>query len=475
MNCVRWTIAILSLCAFASWTQAQEPERIDALVRKLGSAAFVQREQARKEIEAIGPAALETLRRAGKTSDVETARRLAELIGRFEEQLLTQQILAPKVLDLYIMDASVQLAIAELSKQFGYAIQSQGDATPFADKKVTLIGKMAFWQAIDRLCEQGGLMEMVDLTPAPQPIQPPGGGRIMRGRMPVLPQPAPAGPLRLTVRGNEKSLVSHAGSVKTEVRIKPSADYARTKELDVTLIVSAEPSLLNSAVSGRPAFAKLIDDKGRALQPSLEAANQPGDATSGQRFTQVRIKDEHAAKQIKEMAGNLPLQLDLQNVILAKMEKVMDAEGKSAAGANGGTLKVLSLKKLPNDAIEVQVTMENLIPNPFGNNVIINGGNVMIRGNINGNIVINGGNVRINGSGGNAKDLPDLLDAKGQKYKVSSVANDSFNFVNGSCTRSATIVFQPSPGQGEPRELVLFGSRTHTIAVPFRFENVPLP
>jgi hypothetical protein len=481
MNRVRRTFAILSLLVLASWAAAQpsaNPELIDALVRKLGSASFVQREQARKEIEAVGPAALEALRRATKTSDAETARRIAELIGRFENQLLTQQILAPKEIELNFEGVTVQQAIAELSSKSGYAIQFQGDATPFADKKVTLTGKLAFWHAFDRLCDQAGLMELVELNPVAPPVY---SARIMRGRgMQLAPQSAPAGPIRLTLRGNEKSFVSHAGSVKTEVRIKQSPDYAKTRELDVTLIVSAEPSLLNSAVIGRPAFAQLVDDKGRTMQPSLEATNQPGDVThvglnSGQRFTQIRIKEEQAAKQIKAMVGNLPLQVDLQNVILAKMEKIMDSAGKSVDGASGGTLKVQSVKKLPNDATEVQVTMENLIPNPFGNNIIINGGNVIIRGNvqINGGIVIGPNGVRVNG--GNTKDLPDLVDAKGQKFRVASIANDGFNFVNGSSTRSATIVFQPNPGQGEPRDLVLFGTRTHTIAVPFRFENLPLP
>ena len=193
------------------------------------------------------------------------------------------------------------------------------------------------------------------------------------------------------------------------------------------------------------------------------------------RSAQVRIKDDaNAAKQIKEIVGNLPLQLDLQNVVLARIEKIMESAGKSVDGVNGGSLKVQSVKKLPNDAIEIQVSMENLTQNPFGNNIIINGGNVMIRGNINGNIVINGGNVRVNGAN-NAKDLPDLLDAKGQKFKIHNVANDSVNFVNGSSSRTATIIFQPNPGQAGPRELVLYGTRTHTIAVPFRFENVPLP
>lgn len=479
MNRVRWTLAMLAFFVLASWAGAQgsaDRERINALVAKLGSASFAQREQARTELEAAGPAALDALRRAAKTSDAETSRRIAYLIARCEEQLLTKQVLAPKEVDLWLEGVTVQEAILELAMKSGYAIQFQGDATPFADKKVTLKGKMAFWQAFEKLCDQGGLMELVDLNPAPQPME---MTRVMRGRMPPPAQPASSGPIRLILRGKEKSLVSHAGSVKTEVRISRDA---KSKELLVTLIVSAEPSLLNSSVVGRPAFAKLLDDKGGALLPIAAAppADQyfaMGDAGVSQpiqRFTQFRLKDDAtAAKQIKEMAGSLPLQLDLQNVLLARMEKVMESAGKSVNGANAGTLKVASVKKLANDAVEIHVSMENLTPNPFGNNIIINGGNVIIRGNINGGVVIGAGGVRVNGAGG--KDLPDLLDAKGQKFKVASVANDAFTFGNGSWSRGATIVFQPNAGQAEPRELVLFGTRTHTIAVPFRFENVPLP
>ncbi len=480
MTQARWVLAILGCLAATRVAHAQapaNPERIDALVRKLGNASFVQREQAGKELEEIGPAALEPLRRAAKTSDAETARRLAELVARFEEQILTKQILAPKEVDLYFEDFTVQKAILELTMKSGYAIQFQGDATPFADKKITVTGKMPFWQAFDKLCDQAGLMELVDPNPTPQAIPP---GPIMRGRPSLPPQPTPAGPIRLTLRGKEKSLVSHAGSVKTEVRVSRDT---KSKDLLATLIVSAEPVLLNSSVIGRPAFTKLLDGKGRILQPGPDSDALPPDqyfpmglATvtwANARSTHVRIKDDaNSATQIKEMAGNLPLQLDLQNVVLAKMERVMDAAGKSVDGVNGGSLKVQSIKKLPGDAIEIQVSMENLTPNPFGNNVIINGGNVMIRGNI--NVVVNGGNVRVNGAN-NSKGLPDLLDAKGQKFKINSVANDSVNFVNGSTSRNATIVFQPNPGQAAPRDLVLYGIRTHTIAVPFRFENVPLP
>src|SRR5438105_3573030 len=100
----RLTLAFTLCLAIGTLASGQTPNaddaRIDALVRKLGSASFVQREQARKDLEAIGTPALERLRLAGKSADAETNRRIGALVRLFEEQVLTRQILAPKELDL---------------------------------------------------------------------------------------------------------------------------------------------------------------------------------------------------------------------------------------------------------------------------------------------------------------------------------------------------------------------------------------
>jgi hypothetical protein len=459
----------------------------------------VQREQSRKELEAIGTPALEPLRRMNKTADVEVNRRIAELIRRLEEQLLTRQILAPKEVHLKWNGVGVQQAIAELASLSGYPIQFQGDATKFADKKITLdTGKLAFWEALDRVCEQAGLMERIDLavrvtTDDPIVLRGKKGG-ILRIQQFPPPAPAPPGPIVLVHRGNEKSMVSYAGAVKTQLRIsrEPSG-----KEINLLFVVSAEPRMLNNTLLGQPIIDKAFDDQSRNLQivPDVPKADTNhvdelqqlaaqglittdfGLHVSSRRSAQIRVKDgEQTAKQLKELAGKLTLQLDRQNETLVKIDKVLEAAGKSADSPNGGTMKVRAVKKFASGDIELQVTLDNLTPNPFGDNVIINGGNIIIRGNLNvQGMVIGPGGVRINGGSGSSNDLPDLIDAKGQKYKATKVIGDSFNFVNGSSSRTVTIYFQPNPGQAEPHELVLFGTRTHTIALPFRFENLPLP
>src|SRR2546425_6777614 len=111
MKLGRWISAFGLALIFGAAGLAQTPsadaDRIDALVRKLGSSSYVQREQAKKELEAIGTPALEALRKAAKNANLDTARRIADLIRNFEEQLVTRQILAPKEVQLKLKDATV--------------------------------------------------------------------------------------------------------------------------------------------------------------------------------------------------------------------------------------------------------------------------------------------------------------------------------------------------------------------------------
>ena len=112
--------------------------------------------------------------------------------------------------------------------------------------------------------------------------------------------------------------------------------------------------------------------------------------------------------------------------------------------------------------------MENLTQNPLGNNILINGNVVIMRG-------FNRGWAGANVAAGNPNELPALIDAKGQKCPVVNVTRESTNIINGVYARTLTIVYRPNESNAEPAELVLFGTRPHMIDVPFRFENVRLP
>jgi hypothetical protein len=72
--------------AFAALVLAQEPDRIDELVRKLGAEDFAEREKAGEELRRLGKPAEEALRKAAESEDPEVRRRarglLDELAGK---------------------------------------------------------------------------------------------------------------------------------------------------------------------------------------------------------------------------------------------------------------------------------------------------------------------------------------------------------------------------------------------------------
>jgi hypothetical protein len=474
-----------SLAAGQSSNPSPSDARTAELIRKLGSSSYPQREQARKELEAIGTPALDALLRARKSTDVETNRRVAELIRRCQEQLLTQHVLAPKQIQLKLTGASVDEGIAELSKLSGYSLQFTGDRLPFADKKITLdTGKTTFWQALDQFCEKAGLSEKIDLTPKAAVLS---RTVIRKGRIRQMvdmgvPTRA-ADPIILTGRATEKSFVSYAGAVKAQLW-----EVKRDKESDdliLTFVISAEPRLLNTSLEGRPLIAKALDQKKQKLVPLLDEPKRPVESddeidigglmpfdgtfsrqSQYRRYAHIRLKQgEDSAQVLKELTGSLGMQVDLTNETIAKVDRIMEAAGRSAPGCHGGTLKVDSIRKVGED-IEVQVTMSNLSPNPFG-------GNMILRGNV--AIQFQGAIVLGTNETNTKADLPQLLDARGEKYLIQEFSSQGTILNNGALSQTTTIVYRANPKQAAPSELVLFGTRTHMVAVPFRFEHVVLP
>src|SRR5260370_17375607 len=77
-------------------TNAAEPAdaaKIDKLIEQLGSAKFDEREQANKDLDAIGVPALEALRKAAKSNAAEISRPSPELVKGIEKHTETQNVL----------------------------------------------------------------------------------------------------------------------------------------------------------------------------------------------------------------------------------------------------------------------------------------------------------------------------------------------------------------------------------------------
>src|SRR5262249_42580954 len=153
-----------------------DPEQINKLIQQLGSADFAEREKATKELDALGPRALDALRKAARSDDAEISRRAEELVKKWERIAETDKILAPTKIRLVFKDTPVKDAVAEVQKKTGLTITLHDPENKLADRKVTVdTGETTLLEAFDEFCRKAGLVEadprtlVQPITPLPRP------------------------------------------------------------------------------------------------------------------------------------------------------------------------------------------------------------------------------------------------------------------------------------------------------------------
>jgi hypothetical protein len=118
--------------------EAPSKEKIDKLIEQMGSGTFSEREKATKELAAIGPPALEALRKAAKSDDAEVRKRAKELIPKIERQAEIKRVLAPKRVHLVYKDTPLGEAVADFQKKSGYRIYLHDPEGKLKERKITL-------------------------------------------------------------------------------------------------------------------------------------------------------------------------------------------------------------------------------------------------------------------------------------------------------------------------------------------------
>jgi hypothetical protein len=460
----RLLVVSLTLFTLAQTGRGAERERVEDLIRQFGSEVFSQRERAMVELEALGLTALEPLRQATKSSDAETARRAGELVRRFEEKLQIEQAQTPKQLRLEWVDMPVLEAVAELTRRSGYALKVGGDTTPLAARKVTLdTGTVTFWEALDRLGAAGGIA----LPPSPPPPTPDPNAatiaamRIVRGprlrNMRVDPiTPSAAQEHIELIPGTPARQVSYAGACRVELRVAKSA----TGLYQLTLDAAAEPRLLSFMLVGGTVVDRAVSSAGQPL--TLVEEIGPTRAVR-----QVALKLTGAPDRIRTLEGTLAARVTIPNELIATIDvaTLLRDGNVTVASKSGGNFHVQSFEKQGNGDYRIQALLENMGPNPFAQQIMING-NLVFQGNV---AVVGaawGGVAPLPG-------LPDLLDGEGRKYQVVET-NQSTRLAGNQFTRQLTIVYRPQAGQGEPSRVAYYGMRMFTMPVPFSFHDVNL-
>ena len=184
-------LAVL-LAAPARTADNVDPERIGKLIKQLGSAEFAEREKASKELDAIGTPALEPLQKALKSDDAEVRLRAEDLVKKIEKRLQSEKILTPTRIRLVYKDTPVKEAVEDFAGKTKFNIVLVDPQNKLAGRKVTLdTGETTFWEALDKFCQQAGLVVsdgtqpilVPEIQPQPQPLP--------RVRPPRIRQPLP--------------------------------------------------------------------------------------------------------------------------------------------------------------------------------------------------------------------------------------------------------------------------------------------
>lgn len=329
------------------------------------------------------------------------------------------------------------------------------------------------------------------LPPMPVPGFAPGfpGIEIGPGGLPGGVPGKSAAQVQLVPGAHKPVPTSYAGSVRLRALSGKNlpAGIARGANPILVLEAGAEPRLQGFQIQGTPVIHKAIDDQGQELTvidpPKVDGAPMvgediamilpfPGPGTVGPQTRQKTLtfkRGEKPSKNIKELSGTVTAQTIIPNEVVVRMEKVLEAAGKTVNSAAGGALTLNTIEKLADGSVRVSMRLENLQPNPFGGmgfgggGIVVNGGAV---------IEIRGGGVVMGGA--MPSGMPDLVDAKGNKFTFGGTSAMRTSINNGQISQDVTVTYRPTGSTGNPASLVLFGTRTVNIQIPFTFRDVPL-
>ena len=497
----------LGLCHASADPVKPAPAKADAavvakLLAQLGSERYQDREEAFKELDALGPTALEALRTAVTSRDEETRRRAVELVLLIEKRRECAQLTQPKMVHLAFTDTPVTQAVQDLARKTGFQIQIEGDQTKLANRKITLdTGEVPFWQAVDEFCQKAGLVERGSGAVVGNADVEMNGRRMGRFGKRVIYDGMYGGPQPemglVFLDGKPSAMPTYYGGA-LRVRLLPrAAPAANAPQNDteagtlLTIEVSPEPKMgLQSILSVR--IDSVVDEKGNELKtplPYINASQGGGDFDvmmggmggamawntaypdgMGQnnglsKQAPIRLRCE-GVKKLKEIHGHIAAEILTPMQPLMTMEDILNASNKTVAGKDGGSLKVSQVER-EEKGNKGQVTLQVVVERPplpqaearAARMRMMWGGPMPVQDQLN----------DVNTVGRTLS----LVDEKGQAFKLVAVETKALDNEPGG-TVEYRLTFQPPAAAARPAKLVYLGQREATIDVPFVLKDVPI-
>jgi hypothetical protein len=440
------------------------PAAVEKLVRQLGSEDFKARAAAQKALEQLDVDAVPLLQEHAKqATDPEVRRRLEEVLPALERTAA----LRPTRVTVAWKEKPVREAVKELAQLVGYKIEvwPNNNAGPAGgqERLVTLdLKDVTFWEALERLCDAGGLnQQWYGPDAAAINLQ---SGANNPGIFCF------EGPFRIVAMSFNYSKNLNLGGGSAEGVDGP---FRKSENLYMTLGVSSEPKLplLNA---GQPTITEALDDQNQSMVPPPHGADRHmyyGYGGYRQPVYQVNaaLLPSAAGRKLQILKGTIPVTVVSAQKPKITVEKLTEVKNK--AFKEGATNLTIQDATKNGDQLTVRLTINEAVKQGQQNFLLMD-------------------------SQALAQRL-EVYDAKGNKYRtqypnnwnsngnghVEATFTFNLNAPNANARRGGLgfrigAIFgggRAAAADNGPYKFVYYEWTTMTHTVPFEFRDLPLP
>jgi hypothetical protein len=422
-------------------------------LKDLGAASYKVREHASRVLVEVGQPAVKGLEEAARADDLEVQRRARQLLERIE----LAEALAPSFIDVTLKDTPVPAAVEAISRQSRLKLElvpRQGPAREqLEQRKISLeLDSVPFWEALDSLCREGGLVPIsADLGSLQL--------QLAEGK-PHHPPLAHSGPFRMRLSAMNYYRSLNFGGVG-----QPAVLPHRTESLTVSMEVTAEPHLTITSMS-KPTITEATDEAGQSLALpagggtaiSGQAYFGPGMASMQFRQTQFSLRPANKpSAKLKTLRGTVPVVIIAPHKPLLTVDDVMTGKARIIKGEGGLVLVILQvqdhgggrsgnirffLSGIDADASAKRGSGRSLVPFAANSNQM--------------------------------QQRFQLTDAQGRRLNA-NINLSSFNNSGNERSLEGNLYFNAGPNHGPAARLTYSNNQILRTAVPFEFRDAPMP
>jgi hypothetical protein len=331
---------------------------VEQLIEQLGDDDFRKRDAAVLLLQEQGVQVVPALRKVLNHPDPEVRKRVAELIPFIE----TRAILAPRRVSLKVENKPLKAIFDEIAKQTEYKIEYGANG---AEANYSFDFKdLTFWEAIDRICEQAGLVVQNGYGDATVRLYQ------QEGHAPYVHHD---GSFRFVATGFHQYRTVNFGVVG-----KGSVPVQRSESLTFSFMVFAEPKLPLLGVGEVKLTAAYDTEKNSMLLPANPNVDEgvffPGGFRGrglGARYgggnrtfslqSQVNLtRPSEKVSGVKLIRGSIPLLLLAEQKPVVLTDKVLSAKGtRSRVGTTSFVIEDVTAMANKQVQIKLTVTEEN--------------------------------------------------------------------------------------------------------------------